>query len=72
MKEWVHSSFHLTDLNNQSVDKENIRRVSSTGSLNHVAHAEQDRCKDSNDSSTEETDALICVSETTSFTMGGR
>ncbi|XP_071526231.1 uncharacterized protein Stim isoform X3 [Panulirus ornatus] len=66
-----HSHTYSTDLNHQSLDKEIIRRVSSTGSINHIAHAEQDEFKDSNDSSTEETDALMCVSETIGFSMGG-
>ncbi|XP_042208782.1 stromal interaction molecule homolog isoform X13 [Homarus americanus] len=59
------------DLTHHLLDKEHIRRVSSTGSINRILPLEHDPSKDSNDSSTEETDVSQCVSETTSFTMGG-
>lgn len=49
-------------------EEECIRRASSTGSIT-VTDCPQS--KDS-ESSTEETDGSACVSETTSFSMGGR
>lgn len=51
-----------------SEEEECIRRASSTGSIT-VTDCPQS--KDS-ESSTEETDGSACVSETTSFSMGGR
>ncbi|XP_042208772.1 uncharacterized protein LOC121857022 isoform X4 [Homarus americanus] len=66
-----HSHTYSTDLTHHLLDKEHIRRVSSTGSINRILPLEHDPSKDSNDSSTEETDVSQCVSETTSFTMGG-
>ncbi|KAK3883730.1 hypothetical protein Pcinc_011964 [Petrolisthes cinctipes] len=48
---------------------ENIRRVCSVGSLQHHQHL--DTGKDSNDSSTDETDFSIGTTDNTSFSLGG-
>lgn len=62
-----HSQTYTAGMGLHSEEEECIRRASSTGSIT-VTDCPQS--KDS-ESSTEETDGSACVSETTSFSMGG-
>ncbi|XP_042861450.1 uncharacterized protein LOC122246761 isoform X1 [Penaeus japonicus] len=62
-----HSQTYTAGMGLHSTEEECIRRASSTGSIT-VRNCVQS--KDS-ESSTEETDGSACVSETTSFSMGG-
>ena len=55
-----------------TLDRESMRRVSSTGSIGCTSPGDQDHLKDLQDSSAEETDTSGYALEGSTFTMGGR
>ncbi|XP_045130770.1 stromal interaction molecule 2-like isoform X4 [Portunus trituberculatus] len=66
-----HSHTYSTGLIHHTLDRESMRRVSSTGSIGCISPADQDHLKDLQDSSAEETDTSGYALEGSSFTMGG-
>uniref|UniRef100_A0A0P4WQ42 SAM domain-containing protein n=1 Tax=Scylla olivacea TaxID=85551 RepID=A0A0P4WQ42_SCYOL len=66
-----HSHTYSTGLMHHTLDRESMRRVSSTGSIGCISPGDQDHLKDLQDSSAEETDTSGYALEGSTFTMGG-
>lgn len=66
-----HSHTFSTGLMHHTLDRESMRRVSSTGSIGCISPGDNEHLKDLQDSSAEETDTSVYAVEGSSFTMGG-
>ncbi|KAG0710678.1 Stromal interaction molecule [Chionoecetes opilio] len=68
----MHHSHTFSSSLMHTLDREDMRRVSSTGSMGCLeGPADRDQCKDLQDSSAEETDVSSYAAEGSNFSMGG-